>query len=85
MNKITKEEWLKIRVSEELPLQVFWTYFDDLRPNVATYNRFATSFSEWMVRSSQIPTFNSQKQPVMFSMEAAIKKIFDYFDKKFEI
>lgn len=85
MNKITKEDWIKIRVSEELPLRVFWTYFDDLRPNMATYDKFATSFAQWMVVASQRPVLNSQKQPVMFSMELGIKKVFDYFDKKFEI
>lgn len=85
MNKITKEDWVRIRVSEELPLEVFWTYFDDLRPNVVGYDKFAKFFPDYMVRASQIPIFNSQKQPVMFSMQAAIKKMFDYFDKKFEI
>ena len=83
--RITKEEWVKIRNEEELPLRVFWSYFDDMKPGKVTLQQFEQSFPRYAAQYHAIPYPNTKGQPCTFNMETTIKKMYDHFDKKFEV
>lgn len=83
--KITKEEWVKIRNEEELPLRVFWSYFDDMKPGKISLEDFEQAFPQYIMRHHTMPYPNTAGRPCKFEMVASIEKIYGHFDKKFEL
>lgn len=82
---ITKEEWLKIRNEEELPLRVFWSFFDDKKPNKITLTEFEQAFPKYAINHQMLPYPNTAGNPCRFSMQMTLRNIYEHFDKKFGI
>ena len=83
---MTKEEWLKIREQEELPLSVYYEYFTELKPKVKiSLPEFEKVFPQFMVRATNSPIYNTSGQPVMYNPSGAMERIYIHYNKKFEV
>lgn len=69
---MTKEEYLKYRNQGQIPLSAFWEYYSQNceHPLISNEQEFILYFQKWL-------------NPVM--SQRVVKKVTDYFDRKFGI
>lgn len=83
---MTKEEWEKLRIEEEIPLSLFYDYYVELRGNlvVMSLEDFETAFPQFMqfTLGGVIITKNGLKY---VNFDNIIQKVYKYFDEKFGI
>lgn len=79
---MTKEEYLKIREEEAIPLSLFYYYFIDrsLNPTM-TLEEFEAYFPQFM-QYHAIETKNGVK---FVNFTSIVKKVYDYFNQKWDL
>lgn len=80
---MTKEEWINIRVQQEMPLSVFYSYYLDKGGTYPEY-MFNQKFPEFIAKHIHVPYMSA----VGFrnvNMENIIHKIYEYYDQKFNV
>jgi hypothetical protein len=78
---MTKEEWLKYRVMEEMPLNVFWSYFVD-NGGSCDFDFFCKAFPVFIQRHLHVP-FISKNGPKNINTGEIIHKIYEFYDTKY--
>lgn len=76
-----KEQYLKIRGEEEIPLSLFYEYFIE-KGGKASMREFEESFPQAVV-NVMIP--NSLGQTRFMDFEAIVHKVYKYFNEKFGV
>lgn len=78
---MNKQEWLKISASTEIPIKVFHTFYLEHNGYVKDLKTFEDIFSQLMGKAMIL---NNGRQ-VMINYEVIIHKVFNYYNKKFDI
>jgi hypothetical protein len=78
---MTKEEWLKYRVMEEMPLNVFWSYFVD-NGGQCDFDFFCKAFPVFIQRHLNVP-FIGKNGPKNINTGEIIHKIYEFYDTKY--
>ena len=82
---MNKEEWQKIRGETEFPLNIFYEFWCETKPShykELSLGEFEKLFPEYIASKIVV---EKNGHPHVFDYERCITKIFNYFDKKFEL
>lgn len=79
---MTKEEYLKIREEEAIPLSLFYHYYIDRNLNpTMKLEEFEAYFPQFM-QYQAIETKNGVK---FVNFTSIVKKVYDYFNQKWDL
>jgi len=78
---MTKEEWLKYRVIEEMPLNVFWSYFVD-HGGKCDFDFFCQAFPLFLQKHLNVPFIGKNGSKFM-SMDNIKSKIYEFYNTKY--
>lgn len=84
---MTKEDYIKLREEEEIPLSLFYEYYEDKLPVGAkkySLEEFEIAFPQFMQQFwGQIIVTKNGMKSIDFSN--IVNKVYDHFNRKFEL
>lgn len=83
---MTKEEYLEVRDKEEVPLSLFYEYWNEVKPKhyqSLTLEEFSNTFPLYM-REEGLPV-NTPNGVKRVSYKGSLEKVFNHFNKKFNL
>ena len=78
---MTKEEWLKYRVQQEMPLEVFYSYYKE-SGGTFPFEVFKKEFPAFIMGHLHIP-FIGSNGPKKIDMSNIIHKVYEFYDTKY--
>ena len=76
---MTKEEWINLKTKEEIPLEIFYTYYTEMGGSL-NFQDFQTFFVS-LLTSPIAFSYNNK----IINYETSIKRLYNYYDKKFDL
>lgn len=83
---MNKKDYIKIRDNEEVPLSLFYEYWKEVKPSNYqnfTFEEFSKVFPVYL-KNEGVPV-NTPNGVKIISYQASIGKIFNHFNKKFNL
>lgn len=83
---MTKEEWIEIKKTNEVPLVVFYSYWNDVKPSNfhdLPLGAFLHNMGQYMEWASDIAMMDTHGVYKKFNYSSCANKIIMYYDNKF--
>lgn len=82
---MTKAQWIELRKQVEWPLELFFNYWNDVKPSTClniSLHEFEEYFPQFMVTYNQ-HAVDYMGRLIKYKPEIAIYKIYKHYDSKF--
>lgn len=77
---MTKDQWLQIRDKEDIDISVFFEYYKEKGGYVTDLQ----DFERYFIKLGQTHTFLIKGRMIRMDYSTAVKKLYDYYNNKFQ-
>ena len=77
---MTKQRWEQVRQLEELPMDVFWEYYQEHDGIIKDFTTFKNSFEKYLHMGFKA-LINHHVKPINFT--CALDRVYQYYNNKY--
>jgi len=78
---MTKQRWEQVRELEELPMEIFWEYYQERGGKLKDFSTFRNVFEKAITQGMRIVTPDKVR---VVTLNSALGNVYSYYNNKFK-